>query len=148
SDLVENNTPVLFHRDPLKFPDLNHAVKRDPRTNLKSNNNKGELWTSLPESVHQVSIGISDRGVRKSYRNRQAASSHAYSMINDKNERVWVKFHMRTQQGIKTLTDEEGAEIIAKDRDSHQRDLYNAIENGDYPKWKMYIQVMTEEEAN
>jgi len=147
-DLVGNNTPVFFHRDPLKFPDLNHAVKRDPRTNLKSNNNKWDFWTSLPESLHQVTIEMSDRGIPKSYRNMHGFSSHAYSMINDKNERVWVKFHMRTQQGIKTLTGEEAAEIIAKDRDSHQRDLYNAIENGDYPKWKMYIQVMTEEEAN
>ncbi|HLS35479.1 MAG TPA: catalase [Bacillota bacterium] len=146
-DLVGNNTPVFFHRDPLKFPDLNHAVKRDPRTNMRSNNNKWDFWTRLPESLHQVTIEMSDRGIPKSYRHMHGFGSHAYSMINDKNERVWVKFHMRTQQGIKTLTDEEAAEIIANDRESHQRDLYEAIENGNYPKWKMYIQVMTEEEA-
>src|SRR5690625_629460 len=147
-DLVGNNTPVFFHRDPLKFPDLNHAVKRDPRTNLRSNNSKWDFWTSLPESLHQVTIEMSDRGIPKSYRYMHGFGSHTFSMINDKNERVWVKFHMRTQQGIKTLTDEEAAEIVARDREYSQRDLYEAIEKGDYPKWKMYIQVMTEEEAN
>lgn len=146
-DLVGNNTPVFFHRDPLKFPDLNHAVKRDPRTNMRSNNNKWDFLTGLPESLHQLTIEMSDRGIPKSYRHMHGFSSHAYSMINDKNERVWVKFHMRTQQGIEFLTDEEAEQVIAYDRESHQRDLYEAIENGDYPKWKMYIQVMTEEEA-
>lgn len=147
-DLVGNNTPVFFHRDPLKFPDLNHAVKRDPRTNLRSNNNKWDFWTSLPESLHQVTIEMSERGIPKSFRHMHGFGSHAFSMINDKNERVWVKFHMRTQQGIETITDEEAAKLVAHDRESNQRDLYNSIENGDYPKWKMYIQVMTEEEAN
>src|SRR5690625_4638237 len=146
-DLVGNNTPVFFHRDPLKFPDLNHAVKRDPRTNLRSNNNKWDFWTSLPESLHQVTIEMSDRGIPKSYRQMHGFGSHTFSMINDKNERVWVKFHHRTQQGIENLTDQEADDLIGKDRESHQRDLYENIENGNFPKWKTYIQVMTEEEA-
>src|SRR5699024_7158563 len=119
-DLVGNNTPVFFHRDPLKFPDLNHAVKRDPRTNMKSNNNKWDFWTSLPESLHQVTIEMSERGIPKSYRYMHGFGSHTFSMINENNERVWVKFHMRTQQGIKTLTDEEAAKLVATDRESHQ----------------------------
>src|SRR5690625_5007637 len=97
---------------------------------MRSNNNKWVFWTRLPESLHQVTIEMSDRGIIKSYRHMHGFGSHAYSMINDKNECVWVKFHMRTQQGIKTLTDEEAAEIIAHERKSHQRDLYEAIENG------------------
>lgn len=146
-DLVGNNTPVFFFRDPLKFPDLNHAVKRDPRTNLRSPNNNWDFWTSLPEALHQVTIVMSDRGIPKSYRTMHGFGSHTFSMINDKNERVWVKFHYRSQQGIENLTDEEAAELIGRDRESHQRDLYEAIESGNYPKWKFYIQVMTEEQA-
>lgn len=147
-DLVGNNTPVFFHRDPMLFPDLNHAVKRDPHTNMRSANNKWDFWTSIPESLHQVTIIMSDRGVPKSFRHMHGFSSHAFSMINEDNERVWVKFHMRTQQGIDNLTDPEAEDVIAKDRESNQRDLYENIENGNFPKWKMYIQVMTEEEAN
>lgn len=146
-DLVGNNTPVFFFRDGMHFPDLNHAVKRDPRTNMRSPNNNWDFWTLLPEALHQVTITMSDRGIPKSYRHMHGFGSHTYSMINADNERVWVKFHFRTQQGIENLTDQEAAEIIGRDRESHQRDLYESIENGDYPKWKMYIQVMTEEEA-
>ncbi|HLS65849.1 MAG TPA: catalase [Pseudogracilibacillus sp.] len=147
-DLVGNNTPVFFHRDPLKFPDLNRAVKRDPHTNMRSANNQWDFWTSLPEALHQVTIVMSDRGIPASYRKMHGFGSHTYSMINDKNERVWVKFHIRSQQGIENLTNEEAAAIIAKDRESHQRDLLENIAEGNYPRWKMYIQVMTEEEAN
>ena len=146
-DLVGNNTPVFFFRDGMHFPDLNHAVKRDPRTNMRSPNNNWDFWTLLPEALHQVTITMSDRGIPKSYRHMHGFGSHTYSMINADNERVWVKFHFRTQQGIENLTDQEAAELIGRDRESHQRDLYESIENGDYPKWKMYIQVMTEEEA-
>lgn len=147
-DLVGNNTPVFFFRDPLQFPDLNHAVKRDPRTNMRSANNNWDFWSSLPEALHQVTIIMSDRGIPKSYRHMHGFGSHTFSMINADNERVWVKFHMRSQQGIENLTDAEAEAIVGKDRESHQRDLYESIENGDFPKWKMYIQVMTEEEAN
>lgn len=146
-DLVGNNTPVFFLRDPLKFPDLNHAVKRDPRTNMRSDKNNWDFWTSLPEALHQVTITMSDRGIPLSYRHMHGFGSHTFSMINDKNERVWVKFHLVCQQGIKTLTDEEAEKITGKDREAHQRDLYESIEKGDYPRWKMFIQVMTEEQA-
>lgn len=146
-DLVGNNTPVFFFRDPLKFPDLNHAVKRDPRTNMRCATNNWDFWSSLPEALHQVTITMSDRGIPKSYRHMHGFGSHTFSFINADNERHWVKFHFVTQQGIENLIDEEAATIIAKDRESHQRDLYESIENGDFPKWTMYIQIMTEEEA-
>lgn len=146
-DLVGNNTPVFFLRDPLKFPDLNHAVKRDPRTNMRSARNNWDFWTSLPEAFHQVTIVMSDRGIPASYRHMHGFGSHTFSMFNAENERIWVKFHFRTQQGIKNLTDAEAAEMIAGDRESHQRDLYESIERGDLPKWTMYIQVMTQEQA-
>ncbi|MEG0500192.1 MAG: catalase [Rikenellaceae bacterium] len=146
-DLVGNNTPVFFLRDPMKFPDLNHAVKRDPRTNMRSADNNWDFWTSLPEALHQVTITMSDRGIPYSYRHMHGFGSHTYSFINAKNERFWVKFHFLTQQGIKNLTDAEAEAIIAKDREFHQRDLYNSIENGDFPRWTMKIQIMPEADA-
>ncbi|MEI0532222.1 catalase [Brachyspira pilosicoli] len=147
-DLVGNNTPVFYFRDPLKFPDLNHAVKRDPKTNMRSAQNKWDFLTSLPEAIHQITIDMSDRGIPYSYRHMHGFSSHAYSFINKEGKRYWVKFHFKTQQGIKNLTDEEAAAIIAKDRESSQKDLFEAIERGDFPKWNMKIQIMTEEQAN
>lgn len=147
-DLAGNNTPVFFLRDPLKFPDLNRAVKRDPLTNLRSPNNNWDFWTNLPEAIHQVTITMSDRGIPKSYRHMNGYGSHTFSMINAQNERVWVKFHFVTQQGIENLTDQEAETLVGKDRESHGRDLFEAIGNGNFPKWKMYIQVMTEEQAN
>ena len=108
-----NNTPVFFLRDPLKFPDLNHAVKRDPRTNLRSARNNWDFWTSLPEALYQVTITMSDRGIPCSYRHMHGFGSLTFSMINSKNERFWVKFHLVCQQGIKNLTDAE-AEAIAR----------------------------------
>lgn len=146
-DLVGNNTPVFFFRDPLKFPDLNHAVKRDPRTNLRSPQNNWDFWTLLPEALHQITITMSDRGIPASYRNMHGFGSHTFSLINAAGERTWVKFHWVCQQPIKNLTDEEAEALIGKDRESHQRDLYEAIENKDYPRWKLCIQVMPEKEA-
>ncbi|MBE3652974.1 catalase [Vibrio navarrensis] len=146
-DLVGNNTPIFFMRDPLKFPDLNHAVKRDPRTNMRSEKNNWDFWTLLPESLHQVTIIMSDRGIPASYRHMHGFGSHTFSFINAQMERFWVKFHFRTHQGIKNLNNEEAEAIISKDRESHQRDLYESIENGDFPKWTLYIQVMPEKEA-
>ena len=147
-DLVGNNTPVFYFRDPLKFPDLNHAVKRDPKTNMRSAQNKWDFLTSLPEAIHQITIDMSDRGIPYSYRHMHGFSSHAYSFINKEGKRYWVKFHFKTQQGIKNLTDQEAEAIIAKDRESSQKDLFEAIERGDFPKWNMKIQIMTEEQAN
>ena len=146
-DLVGNNTPVFFIRDPLKFPDLNHAVKRDPRTNMRSAKNNWDFWSSLPEALHQVTITMSDRGIPYSYRHMNGYGSHTFAMYNKDNTRVWVKFHLKTLQGIKNLTDAEAEAIIATDRESHQRDLYESIEKGDFPRWEMSIQVMSEEEA-
>lgn len=146
-DLVGNNTPVFFLKDPLKFPDLNHAVKRDPRTNLRSAKNNWDFWTSLPEALHQITITMSDRGIPYSYRHMNGYGSHTFSLISDKNERVWVKFHLKTQQGIKCLTDQEAETIIASDRESHQRDLLDSVDNGDFPRWDMKIQIMSEKEA-
>lgn len=146
-DLVGNNTPVFFFRDPLKFPDLNHAVKRDPRTNMRSATNNWDFWTGLPAALHQITIVMSDRGIPASYRHMHGFGSHTFSFINAKNERYWVKFHFKTQQGIKNLTDQEAAELVGKDRESSQRDLYEAIERGDFPRWTMYVQIMPEADA-
>ena len=147
-DMVGNNTPVFFLRDAHHFPDLNRAVKRDPRTNLRSAENNWDFWTNLPEALHQVTYVMGDRGIPASYRHMHGFSSHAYSMINAEGERVYVMMHFKTQQGIKNLTDAEAAAVVAEDRESSQRDLYEAIERGDFPKWTMYIQVMTPEQAD
>ena len=146
-DLVGNNTPVFFLRDPRKFPDLNKAVKRDPRTNMRSTTNNWDYWTLLPEALHQVTIVMSDRGIPKSYRHMHGFGSHTYSFISAQNERFWVKFHFRTQQGIANLSDAEAEAVVGKDRESHQRDLYEAIERGDFPKWKLFVQIMPEADA-
>ncbi|WP_068428505.1 catalase [Piscicoccus intestinalis] len=146
-DLVGNNTPVFFFRDALKFPDLNHAVKRDPKTNLRSAENNWDFWTNLPEALHQVTIVMSDRGIPASYRHMHGFGSHTFSFYNAEGERFWVKFHLRTQQGIKNLTDTEAAELIGSDRESHQRDLFDSIERGEFPKWTMFVQIMPEADA-
>ena len=146
-DLVGNNTPVFFIRDPIHFPDLNHAVKRDPKTNMRSAQNNWDFWTMLPETLHQITITMSDRGIPDGYRHMHGFGSHTYSLYNEKNERVWVKFHLKCQQGIKNLTNDEAAAIISKDRESAQNDLFNAIDKGDYPRWTMHFQIMTEEQA-
>ncbi|MHB1314748.1 MAG: catalase [Christensenellales bacterium] len=146
-DLVGNNTPVFFIRDPLRFPDLNHAVKRDPETNMRSAQNNWDFWSMLPEALHQVTIVMSDRGIPASYRHMHGFGSHTFSLINAKNERVWVKFHFKTQQGIKNLTDEEAGKLVGMDRESHQRDLFEAIGRRDFPRWTLYFQIMTEEQA-
>lgn len=146
-DLTGNNTPVFFLRDPYRFPDLNKAVKRDPKTNLRSANNNWDFWTLLPEALHQITITMSERGIPKSYRHMHGFGSHTFSMINAEGNRNWVKFHFKTQQGIECLSDEEASAIVGHDRESHQRDLLNAIENGNFPKWDMKIQIMTQEQA-
>ncbi|CAD7286541.1 catalase [Campylobacter suis] len=147
-DLVGNNTPVFFLRDPYKFPDFIHTQKRDPCTHLRSNNAAWDFWSLSPETLHQVTILMSDRGIPASYRHMHGFGSHTYSLINEKGERFYVKFHFKTRQGIKNLTNEEAGKIIANDRESHQRDLYENIEKGNFPKWDFKIQVMSEEQAN
>ncbi|MNK38587.1 Catalase A [compost metagenome] len=146
-DLVGNNTPIFFVRDPMKFPDFIHTQKRDPRTNMRSGAAMWDFWSLSPESIHQVTILFSDRGIPTSYRHMHGFGSHAYSFINEKNERVWVKFHFKTQQGIQNLSNEEAEELVGKTRESHQEDLYFSIENKNYPKWTFYVQIMTQEQA-
>ncbi|HPE78605.1 MAG TPA: catalase [Gammaproteobacteria bacterium] len=146
-DMVGNNTPVFFLRDPLKFPDLNHAVKRDPRTNMRSAQTNWDFWTLLPEALHQITVVMSDRGIPRSYRHMHGFGSHTFSFINADNQRFWVKFHFKSRQGIENLSNEEAAAIIAQDRESHQRDLYEAIERGDYPRWDFKVQIMPEQDA-
>ncbi|MDE2519318.1 MAG: catalase [Methanocorpusculum sp.] len=146
-DMVGNNTPVFFIRDAHNFPDLNRAVKRDPKTNLRSAQNNWDFWTLLPECFHQITVVMSDRGIPASYRHMHLFGSHTFSFYNTENKRVWCKFHFKTQQGIKNLTDAEAEALIAKDRESHGRDLFEAIERGEYPRWTLYVQIMTEEQA-
>jgi catalase len=146
-DMVGNNTPVFFLRDPLKFPDLNHAVKRDPRTNMRSAQNNWDFWTLLPEALHQITILMSDRGNPRTYRHMHGFGSHTFSFINEENKRFWVKFHFKCMQGIENLTDAQAEELVGKDRESHQKDMYEAIENGNYPRWEFKIQLMPERDA-
>ena len=146
-DVVGNNTPVFFLRDPLKFPDLNHAVKRDPKTNLRSAQNNWDFWTLLPEALHQITIVMSDRGIPASYRHMHGFGSHTFSFINGANERYWVKFHFESQQGIKNLSDAEATDLVGRDRESSQRDLFDSIENKDFPRWKLRVQIMPEKDA-
>jgi len=146
-DLVGNNTPVFFIKDPKKFPDFVHTQKRDPKTNLKSPTMMWDYWSLNPESLHQVMILFSDRGTPDGYRKMNGYGSHTFSMINDKNERVWVKFHFKTQQGNKTLTGIEADALKGEDPDYAQGDLVKAIGKGNFPKWTLKIQVMTEKQA-
>jgi catalase len=147
-DLVGNNTPVFFIKDPKKFGDFIHTQKRDPHTNLKSPTMMWDFWSLNPESLHQVLILMSDRGTPYGYRHMHGFGSHTFSMLNKANERFYVKFHFITAQGIKNFSNEEAAEIKAFDMDFAQRDLLENIEAGNFPKWNLKIQVMTEAEAN
>ncbi len=147
-DLVGNNTPVFFVRDPLKFPDCIHTQKRHPHSNLRSNTAMWDFWSLSPESLHQVTILMSDRGLPQSYRHLHGFGSHTYSFINAAGMRHWVKFHLKTQQGIKNWTNGEAAQRIAQDRETHQRDLYEAIERGDFPKWTLSVQIMPERDVD
>jgi catalase len=146
-DMVGNNTPVFFMRDPLKFPDLNHAIKRDPRTGLRSAQSNWDFWTQLPEALHQVTVVMSDRGIPRTFRHMHGFGSHTYSFISASNERYWVKFHFRTQQGIENLTDAEAQALVGTDRESSHRDLYESIERKEFPRWTLYVQIMPEAAA-
>lgn len=146
-DLVGNNTPVFFVKDPKKFGDFIHTQKRDPFTNMKSPTMMWDFWSLNPESLHQVLILMSDRGTPDGYRHMNGYGSHTYSLINSKSERTFVKFHFKTEQGIKNFTDAEAAAMKAKDMDYAQRDLLESIENGDFPRWNLRIQLMTQEQS-
>ncbi len=147
-DLVGNNTPVFFVRDPLKFPDFIHTQKRHPRTNLRSPTAMWDFWSLSPESLHQVTILFSDRGLPTNIRHMNGYGSHTYSLWNAKNSRFWVKFHFKTQQGHKHWTNAEAADVVGKTRESTQEDLYGAIERGEYPKWTMQVQIMPDSDID
>lgn len=145
-DLVGNNTPMFFIKDPIKFPDFVHTQKRDPQTNLKSPTMMWDFWSRAPESLHQVTMLFSDRGTPDGYRRMDGFGSHTFSLINAAGERVWVKWHLKTRQGIKNLAAADAVHLGGEDPDYAQRDLFNAIADGDYPQWDIYIQVMRETE--
>jgi catalase len=147
-DMTGNNTPVFFVRDPLKFGDFIHTQKRDPETNLKSATMMWDFWSLSPESLHQVTILFGDRGIPDGYRHMHGYSSHTFSLINANNELVYVKWHFRTKQGIKNLEAQKAEELAGSDPDYSQRDLFHAIEKGDFPKWSVHIQVMPEADIN
>ena len=146
-DLVGNNTPVFFIRDPLKFPDFIHTQKRVPDTNLKSPTMMWDFWSLSPESLHQVTILFSDRGTPDGFRFMNGYGSHTYSLINANNERVWVKFHVKTMQGIRNLMAADAEMLAGSNPDYATQDLFYAIEHGDFPKWRVSIQVMTDAQA-
>jgi catalase len=146
-DLVGNNTPIFFIKDPKKFSDFIHTQKRDPYTNCKSPTMMWDFWSLNPESLHQVMFLMSDRGTPYSYRYMNGYGSHTFSFFNNKNERVWVKFHFKSAQGIKNFVNDEAVKMKGEDPDWAQRDLVKAIDKGEFPKWNLKIQVMTEEQA-
>ncbi len=146
-DLVGNNTPVFFIRDPIKFPDFIHTQKRNPATNTKDANMFWDFLSLTPESIHQVTILFSDRGTPKTYRHMNGYSSHTYKWYNDKGDYYWVKYHFKTDQGAQNLTREEAELLKGKDPDHATRDLFDTIKRGEYPSWTLEIQVMNPEEA-
>ncbi|WP_280157166.1 catalase KatA [Bacillus velezensis] len=147
-DIVGNNTPVFFIRDAIKFPDFIHTQKRDPRTHLKNPTAVWDFWSLSPESLHQVTILMSDRGIPATLRHMHGFGSHTFKWTNDKGEGVWIKYHFKTEQGVKNLDVNTAAKIAGKNPDYHTEDLFNAIENGDFPAWKLYVQIMPLEDAN
>lgn len=146
-DIVGNNTPVFFERDPLKFPDFIHSQKRDPQTGYKNPLRMWDYWAKAPEALHQITILFSDRGIPDGYRFMNGYGSHTFSLINDANERVWVKFHFKSLQGIKNLPVEKAVELAGSDPDYAGRDLFEAIERKEFPRWALKIQIMTERQA-
>jgi catalase len=146
-DLVGNNTPVFFVKDPSKFQDFIHSQKRMPETNLRSNDAQWDFWTLSPESAHQVTILMSDRGTPRTWRHQHGFSSHTFMWVNEAGEKFWVKYHFKTVQGIENFTDAEAKAMVAEDPDFHIRDLFDAIAGGDAPEWRLEMQIMPFEEA-
>ncbi len=146
-DLVGNNTPVFFIRDPLKFPDFIHTQKRNPATNCPDPDMFWDFLSLTPESIHQVTILFSDRGTPATYRNMNGYSSHTFKWYNEKGEYFWIQYHLKTDQGIKNLTRQEATRLSGEEPNHATKDLYDAIERGDYPSWTMKVQIMTPEQA-
>ncbi|KAL0109412.1 hypothetical protein PUN28_014468 [Cardiocondyla obscurior] len=146
-DLVGNNTPIFFIKDPLFFPSFIHTQKRNPATHLKDADMFWDFISLRPETTHQVMFLFGDRGIPDGYRHMNGYGSHTFKLVNSKNEMVYCKFHYKTNQGIKNIPAEKAAELSASDPDYSIRDLYNAIATGQFPSWTLYIQVMTAEQA-
>lgn len=147
-DIVGNNTPVFFIRDAIKFPDFIHTQKRNPQTHLKDPNAVWDFWSLSPESLHQVTILMSDRGIPATLRHMNGYGSHTFKWTNSNGDGVWIKYHFKTEQGVKNLAPEVAAEIAGENPDYHIEDLFNAIEAGDNPSWKLFVQIMPLEDAN
>jgi catalase len=146
-DIVGNNTPVFFIRDGIKFPDFIRSQKRLPDTHLRNADMQWDFWTLSPETAHQVTYLMGDRGLPQDWRHMNGYGSHTYQWINAKGERFWVKYHFHTKQGEKNITNELAQQIVGADTDYYIRDLYQAIEKGDYPKWSVSVQIMPYEDA-
>ena len=146
-DMVGNNTPVFFVRDPMKFPDFIHSQKRLPDSGLRSPNMQWDFWSLSPESAHQVAYLMGPRGLPKTWRNMNGYSSHTYMWVNEDGEKFWVKYHFLTDQGVENMSNEEAAKLAGEDADVHRRDLFDAIKKGDYPSWTLHVQVMPFEDA-
>lgn len=146
-DIVGNNTPIFFLRDPMKFPHFIRSQKRLPDSGLRDATMQWDFWTQNPESAHQVTYLMGDRGLPTNWREMNGYSSHTYAWINAQGERFWVKYHFLSQQGVHCMSNEEAARIAGEDADYHRRDLFDAIERGEHPKWDLYVQVMPYEDA-
>ncbi|QPR39248.1 catalase [Brevibacterium casei] len=146
-DMVGNNTPVFFVRDPMKFPDFIHSQKRLPDSALRSPNMQWDFWSLSPESAHQVAYLMGPRGLPKTWRNMNGYSSHTYMWVNEDGERFWVKYHFLTDQGVENMSNEEAAKLAGEDADVHRRDLFDAIKNGNFPSWTLHVQIMPYEDA-
>jgi catalase len=146
-DIVGNNTPVFFVRDPMKFPDFIHSQERMPDTGIRSNNMQWDFWSLSPESAHQVTMLMSDRGTPRSWRHMHGYASSTYLWENAAGEKFWVKYHFKTEQGIQNMTDAESKAMRAEDLDCHRRDLWKSVARKDYPSWRLEMQIMPFEDA-
>ena len=146
-DIVGNNTPIFFVRDPMKFPDFIHSQKRTPDSGLRDNTMQWDFWSNSPESAHQVTYLMGERGLPKSWRHMNGYGSHTYMWVNADGEKFWIKYHFHTDQGMEFLSNEEAEKIAGSDSDYHRRDLFDAIERGEHPSWTMSVQVIPYEDA-
>ncbi|MFJ5712912.1 catalase KatA [Neobacillus sp. NPDC093127] len=146
-DLVGNNTPIFFIRDAIKFPDFIHTQKRDPKSHLKNPNAIWDFWSLSPESLHQVTYLMGDRGIPASLRHMNGYGSHTFKWVNEDGEALWVKYHFKTEQGVKNMTNEVAGKLAGENPDYHTEDLFNAIEKGDFPAWRLHVQIMPFEDA-
>ena len=146
-DLVGNNTPVFFIRDAIKFPDFIHSQKRLGSSGLRDADMQWDFWTNSPESAHQVTYLMGDRGLPRSWRHVNGYGSHTFSWMNESGERFWVKYHFESRQGVEAMSPEEAERLAGSDADYYRRDLFEAIERAEFPVWDLYVQVMPYEEG-